>query len=272
MKTATLYDGTIKVAISDAHHYSVDFTDAKPDGVTTILKVVPKHLLRWVANTNYDAMLNRYVARMESGDPFDDSWFRAALLESKGAYTQNRDTAGDIGSVVHAFAEECIHLAGDPDFDEHVAQLMPEDKRAQAAATAFLTWLAGTKIRPIATERIVFSKRLFYAGTCDLFGQTPDGRYCVVDFKTGSGFYEDQCLQVAAYGEALEEELRGIEIIDSWIIHLDKQTGKMKPYYIEITKELKKDWEAVRIAWRAIKRNQVRHKEIRNAAKGTAHD
>ena len=89
-----------------------------------------------------------------------------------------------------------------------------------------------------------------------------NGKPTVIDFKTGSGFYEDQPLQLAAYAVAIEEEL-GIEIKDGWIIHLDKETGKCTPYHVEIDRELKADWEQVRIAWRAVKRNQERHKAIK---------
>ena len=269
MKTAKLYSGTVTVSLDDAHCYSVDFTEAKPDGVTTILKLVPKYLLPWVAKMTHDDMLRRYLERQKSGEEFDDGWFRASLAEAKNAYNNVRDTAAGIGTEVHAFAEECINLWGQEDFYEHVDQLMPTDKNARAAAEAFLVWLANTRIKPIETERLILSKRLFYCGTCDVFAQTGPDRYGVVDFKTGSGFYEDQPLQLAAYALAIEEEL-GIEVQDSWIIHLDKKTGKMTPYYVPITKELKTDWEAVRIAWRAVKRNQDRHADIRKAAKEKA--
>ena len=115
------------------------------------------------------------------------------------------------------------------------------------------------------SERIVYSKRLFYCGTCDLFA-TINGKPTVVDFKTGSGFYEDQPLQLAAYATAIEEELN-VEIKDGWIIHLDKETGKCTPYHVEIDRELKADWEQVRIAWRAVKRNQERHRQIKKDQK-----
>lgn len=253
-----IYNGTITVERDGRHGYHVSTTEAMPDGVTTILGLVPKYLLPWVARTNHDDMLKRYVERMDSGEPVDMAWFKSALQEAKGAYLKVRDAAGDIGSTVHDFAESA--LKGDP------RPLPPEDAPEYAGCVAFLDWFNRTQIdlNTVESERMVFSDRLFYAGTCDVFAEI-NGRPTVIDFKTGSGFYEDQPLQLAAYAMALEEEF-GITISDGWIIHLDKKTGKMTPYYVEITDQLKTDWEAVRVAWRAVKRNKDRHKEIKSKA------
>ncbi len=162
------------------------------------------------------------------------------------------------GKDVHFFAQNWFNTGKFP--------LVPYDAPHYMGCKGIQDWIEkmGVKREESESERIVYSARLFYCGTCDIFKWTP--RPFVADIKTSSGFYEDQILQLAGYAVALEEEL-GIEITDGWILHVDKEKGTCTPYYVELTKELKTDWEAVRIAWRAVKRNQERHKDIKRRQK-----
>lgn len=252
------YGNSIRVWRDDAHCYHVSHTDAKPDGVTTILGLVPKYLLPWAAKVTAEHIQENLLDRIQNVETIDESYVVELCAAAKKAHTIKRDAAGDIGSAVHDLAERVLTL-------RPITPPTP-DAPEYAGYQAFLEWFRQTQIDidTVQSERIVFSKRLFYAGTCDCLAEIR-GKLNIIDFKTSSGFYEDQPLQLAAYAVALEEEL-GIEIPHGWIIHLDKQTGKMTPHYVEITHELKTDWEAVRLAWRAIKRNQQRHKDIK--AKG----
>jgi hypothetical protein len=267
IRQVSLYDGAVNIEFDpDKHYYHVVGTNAKPDGVTTILGLIPKYLLPWVARTTADyieaGILNRLAGEGEVGGSF----LRSLCEEAKKEHTRKRDAAGDIGTLVHAFADEIIAQGGVwKDIIEDLLSETPDE--AIAGCQAFAGWWASVDMdmASVESERIVFSRKLFYCGTCDLFA-TINGKPTVVDFKTGSGFYEDQTLQLAAYATAIEEEL-GIEIKDGWIIHLDKETGKCTPYPVEIDHELKADWEQVRIAWRAVKRNQERHKRIKQCQK-----
>ena len=263
IKSVSLYNGSVNIEFDpDKHYYHVVGTQAKPDGVTTILGLIPKYLLPWVARVTSQRILTGIVERLSAGEMLELNFISALCEDAKKEYERKRDTAGDIGTLVHSFVEEVI--AGWMPEDDEDWEAIPEE--AHPGCLAFLRWW--NSVRPlenVESERIVYSKRLFYCGTCDLFARI-DGKPTVVDFKTGSGFYEDQPLQLAAYAMALEEEL-GIEIKDGWIIHLDKETGTCTPYHVEIDRELKADWEQVRIAWRAVKRNQERHKEIKRNQK-----
>jgi hypothetical protein len=269
MKTVKLYNGAVFVEFDpDKHYYRVIGSDAKPDGVTTILGLVPKYLLPWVARVTADHIHNGILARL-AGEGAVEATFLASLCdEAKKEHTRKKEAAGNIGTIVHAFAEEIISQGDEwQTILKDLYEATPIE--AQPGCVAFLNWWRSVgKLEQVESERIVFSRRLFYCGTCDLFAHI-DGRPTVIDFKTGSGFYEDQPLQLAAYAMAIEEET-GAEIKDGWIIHLDKESGKCTPYFVEITPELKKDWEAVRVAWRAVKRNQERHKQIRKESKWKA--
>jgi hypothetical protein len=281
IRQVSLYNGTVNIEFDpDKHFYHVVGSNAKPDGVTTILGLIPKYLLPWVARTTADYIQAGILQRLAAEGEVGGSFLASLCDEAKKEHTRKRDAAGDIGSLVHGFAEEVIcGVVVDDEFWEATPT------EARPGCLAFLQWWNGIKpLKNVESERIVFSKRLFYCGTCDLFA-TINGKPTVVDFKTGSGFYEDQPLQLAAYAMAIDEERGfhwakdedgnkqwagpyGLEpITDGWIIHLDKETGKCTPYHVEITPELKTDWEAVRIAWRAVKRNRDRHKEIKECQK-----
>ncbi len=277
MRTVTLYNGQVNIEFDDIRHfYHLVGTNAKPDGVTTILGLIPKYLLPWVARTTADYIHHGILQRLAGEGEVGGSFLSSLCEEAKKEHTRKKEAAGNVGTLVHAFAEEVI---GGVEVEDDLWEATPEE--AHAGCLAFLQWWNSAQIDKtnMESERIVFSRRLFYGGMCDLFA-TINGKPTVIDFKTGSGFYEDQPLQLAAYAMAIDEE-RGFHwqeedgtkewvgpygvdpIEDGWIIHLDKETGKCTPYHVEITDELKTDWEAVRIAWRAVKRNQDRHKEIK---------
>jgi hypothetical protein len=262
IRQVSLYNGAVNIEFDpDKHYYHVVGTNAKPDGVTTILGLIPKYLLPWVARTTAEYIQAGILQRLAAEGEVGGSFLASLCDEAKKEHTRKRDAAGDVGTIVHGFAEEVI---GGVDVDDEFWQATPGE--AHPGCLAFLEWWNSVKpLENVQSERIVFSRKLYYCGTCDLFA-TINGKPTVVDFKTGSGFYEDQPLQLAAYATAIEEEL-GIEIKDGWIIHLDKETGKCTPYHVEIDHELKADWEQVRIAWRAVKRNQERHKRIKQCQK-----
>lgn len=262
-KVASLYGGRVQVYLDRASHcYRVSTTDAKPDGVTRILDLVPKYLLPWVARVTSEYIKMGLLDRLAEG--LDQSFILSLCEDAKKEHTRKKESAGDIGTAVHAFAEKMFN--GEP-------VLMPlEGAPEYKGCRAFLDWYTTIKddLTDLEPERIVYSERLFYCGTTDLFCQWK-GAPAIFDLKTGSGFYEDQPLQLAAYAAAIEEDLaaggQNVEIKNGWIIHIDKATGVCTPYHIEITPELKTDWEAVRIAWRAVKRNQERHQQIKRNQK-----
>src|SRR3990167_9738732 len=109
IRTVSLYNGSVNIEFdSDKHYYHVVGSTAKPDGVTTILGLIPKYLLPWVARTTADYIHDGILARL-AGEGAVEATFLASLCdEAKKEHTRKRDDAGDIGKLVHAFAEEII--------------------------------------------------------------------------------------------------------------------------------------------------------------------
>jgi hypothetical protein len=179
-------------------------------GVTTILKVIDKPaLIQWSAGMASD----HFLAAIKSGREDLD----AIHKESKVAHRKKAKDAANIGQNVHEYAE--CYLKGLP-----LPELLSDP--AKRGVEAFHKWTEAHKIKLTSSERRLFSRQYYFAGTCDLDAEI-DGKRCVGDFKTSSGIYPEMRFQTAAYQQALQEEL-GIKYDSRWIIRFDKKTGKFE--------------------------------------------
>jgi hypothetical protein len=127
---------------------------------------------------------------------------------------------------------------------------------------AFLKWWDQTDVEILEVERLIYSEQYFYAGKTDFLG-CRKAKLLIGDFKTGSGFYEDQPYQATGYAIAIEEET-GQKIEDGLIVHLDKKTGKFTEYNFPITDELRGAWKAAVIHYKNLKLVRAMVKELKN--------
>jgi hypothetical protein len=247
--SAKLYGGRVTVDLNPRNHrYQIAGIKAYPDGVTTICNAtISKFLDDWAGRT-----AARYVR-----DGYSPEMGQQAFLdlceEAETAHQRVRDSAGDSGSATHDLIEK--HLKGLP-------FVLPDDDRVQAGFTAFLEWREQTDIEVIEAERLVYSEKYFYCGKTDLLGRRK-GRLLIGDFKTGSGFYDDQPYQLAGYAVALEEET-GDKIEDGLIIHLDKKTGRFKEYPVTVDDDMKGAWKAAVIHYKNLKRVRKAVKDLKD--------
>lgn len=199
------------------HHYT--WNDAPVPGVTTILQCIAKPaLIPWAAGMASDHWLNTlrpflYVSPLS----LTAEALEKIHKEAKGAHRRKASEAADSGTNVHEYAE--AFLKGDP---------LPELKTeaAKKGADAFHKWMDAHSVKILASERRLFSKEYYYAGTCDLVGEV-DGILSVGDFKTSSGIYPEMRFQTAAYQHALQEE-KGTLFPQRLIIRFDKKTGEFE--------------------------------------------
>jgi hypothetical protein len=166
-------------------HYPHPVTGELLPSITNVLSVINKPALpRWsaleVAKKAWELRLS--LPNMDEADAVD-------VL--KGAPWRKSDRAAERGTTIHAYLEARL-LGREPETVEG------EALRYRAGAEA---WLAEWQPEPVATELTVFSDE--YAGTGDLWCRR-DGTFCIVDFKTGKGIYQEAALQIAAlYGAHL---------------------------------------------------------------------
>ncbi len=184
-------------------------------GVTSILKVIDKPLLMpWAIGVTRDYWLEAVNSgRTDFAKIHKESWNASKKISKDAA---------NIGKNVHLYAE--CHFKSLP-----LPELLTD--QAKRGVEAFHKWLDAHKVVIKASERLVFSKEYYYAGTCDFVAEI-DGVLSVGDIKTSSGIYPEMLMQTAAYQNAMQEE-RGMKFDVRWIVRFDKKTGEFeaKPYY-----------------------------------------
>lgn len=227
------------------HRY---FWDGKPvPSVTTILNRLAKPaLIQWAADCAVEHI--RANGDESTREPGLLLVTDAHLTEARKAHARIRDEAGDIGTQLHEYAR--ASLAGQ-------MPALPDNEVVRKVIGALNDWRSKHDIQPIGLERRIMSLRHWYAGTLDFFGKI-DGKLCVLDFKTGSGIYDEFWLQTAGYDIALTEELLLPVDLDRWIVRLDKKTGEFDA--------VKKPASTIHIeAWLSVvafDRNARRFKEV----------
>lgn len=114
--------------------------------------------------------------------------------------TKYVDDKASIGTLAHDMI--LSHFKGiKPDVSDYSANQI---SAAENSFLSFLEWEKKYYIEPILTEAPLVSEQWRYGGTIDLYANF-DGVPLLVDFKTGSGIYEEHFYQVAAYRTLLIE-------------------------------------------------------------------
>ena len=185
-------------------------------GVTSALNVIAKpQLVPWAAKMASDYWINYLTEARETGEQFPTADLELVHKAAKNAHRAIAFEAANIGKEVHAYAEAVLT-------NREIPKL--STPAALNGATAFRDWYKEHSFEVVASERMVFSERHFYAGTLDAIGVL-NGRLSLIDFKTGSGIYPEAYLQTILYQQAYEEET-GQKIEERWIIRFDKVSGK----------------------------------------------
>lgn len=218
---------------------------AKVPGVTTVLgRLAKPFLIQWAA----DMSAEHFLAELAKGRVD----FEAIHDDARVAHAKKRDASGDSGTNIHEYAE-CI-FKGLP---------LPELRSDQAkrGAEAFHKWFDSNNIEVIASEKTIFSKQYYYAGTCDFVARI-NGELVVGDFKTGKRIYDETRYQTAAYQHALEEE-EGIKFAHRLAVRFCKETGDFET---KIFRDFESDFEvfaATLIIHRAMKKIEEANKAFK---------
>lgn len=190
--TISMYDGTVQMTYNDAgHKYVVNGTEVM--GVTSALQVINKPaLIQWGIN-----LALSYVAEnIKAGEKYDEIKLKEVITAAKTAHRKKKEEAADFGTMVHEWIESYIK-------GQNPKPLVND--LLQKACETFITWAKENKVVFTSSEKIIYSKKHNYAGTCD-FTCTINGKKFVGDIKTSNGIYDEYSMQTAAYRLALEEE------------------------------------------------------------------
>ncbi len=120
-----------------------------------------------------------------------------------------RDDKADIGTLAHEMI--LAHLSKrEPETEDY------SKNQIDAAENSFLSYLEWEKqhlVIPILTEHKAVSETYKYGGAFDFYGSI-DGTLELVDFKTGSGIYDEMWLQVAGYGKLITAPIQRYRILN----------------------------------------------------------
>jgi hypothetical protein len=164
-------------------------------GVTTILGVISKGdgLIQWSAN---EAV--RFISEVwKGGVLYTKKEIPAILTQATKAWVGTRDTAGDKGKDLHAIIEELVKKAID-----ETGGLIEYKESEDAQLNHFLKWAADKRF--LESEKSVYSKSLFFAGTLDIVYEK-DGEVYLADIKTAKSIYPTNYWQMSAYQFCLQE-------------------------------------------------------------------
>jgi len=116
-------------------------------------------------------------------------------------YKTYRDAAADVGTLAHAMVVE--HLGGPKvDLTQYSKNIID---LAENALLSFFEWEDSHKIEPVFLEKQLVSDRCRYGGTLDCYAKMDDGKYWLIDFKTGKAIYTEMIYQLAGYAGLLTE-------------------------------------------------------------------
>lgn len=220
MEQYSLYNNTVTLVFdTDKHKYYVD--DRVVPGVTGVLNRLGKpYLIWWAARMAKEHILENLMP----GAALDEM---QVLKLAEGAYyahNNKKKTAGDKGTWVHDWIE---------DYVSGKTKTLPINEDLKKAVIDFKKWYDNSQIKTIEAERILYSKQYHLAGKTDWIGEL-DGKLTILDWKTGSGIYLEQFLQLGAYVLMYEEET-GQKIEQIGIINCSVS----KPFMVKITDKIK---------------------------------
>ena len=120
--------------------------------------------------------------------------------------TKYVDETAKIGSLVHERIEAYLS-----NFTLDMSDYTPNQVEASHNGfNKFLKWYEENDFQVIATEHQMVSEVYKYGGTCDCYG-IKDGKYVLLDFKTGKAIYDEYFVQLAAYVNMLLEEGKSVD-------------------------------------------------------------
>lgn len=207
-KTVRLYDNSVTIHFNPAsrNRYMIEETQTSPVGVTTILSQLSKGegLMLWPLYEGVEWL------KKHQGD------WEGALK----AYTIKSDSGKNTGSLVHSWIEQYLAVG---------AGVAPTPAlEAQKACLAFVNWFEEVNPKVLATEFIIYSKKMDFAGTADALVEI-DGKVVLVDVKTTNisrtaplGIYPEMFLQLGGYALAHHEENPEQQIDDVMIVRAGK--------------------------------------------------
>ncbi len=224
-----MYGGEVRVRFDEAQHRYLVQDKAEGPGwfrapsVTTILGRMldkSKMLVPWSCNVAMQAFLDR----VEADTAYSRKELDAIGHKLKNAHKAVLDNAGKTGSAVHRWVESYLAArAAGRGFPSP-----PVEPKVRSCCSAARKWIQEVDLRPMAIEKILYSRMYGFIGTTDLTAAAVvNGRSAVCDWKSSSRLHTSYRLQLAAYA-LMWEEMTGERLDDRWLVRLDKNDSEFE--------------------------------------------
>lgn len=200
------------------------YNDMRIPSVTGIVRAPFNNveaLMGWTAKLCGE-YLAEHAKTLDVTDPVEVEEF---AREMKRERFRQRDKAGDIGTMVHQYAELYLRakFIGGP------YPALPGNEKVRRGCAAFSEWAEGHAITVHSLEGKCLhtgANGLWsYAGTYDA-DLTVDGKRTLLDWKTSARFSPSMMAQLGGYDQAIAEMDPGIEFEQHTVCRFDRDTGK----------------------------------------------
>lgn len=216
----THYDGSVECMFDPIEHaYQVrgwvDHSGGgqwspwrKVNGVTSSILSEKPWLAAWAVKVGAEAasaefrklpstdLMKDKKGRMIQIRNIPDTTWDSLVKSFKGAHRERKDSAADIGTLAHEWAEKWAASPSIP---------LPDDLQVRECCASFLRWVGDHRVEVKYAESRVVSRQHSYAGTVDLIAVV-NGRLMLADIKTSNRISDSYWLQTAAYAMAWREE------------------------------------------------------------------
>lgn len=210
------------------------------NSVTTINKLsLPEspRLAAWKVGEGVKYAINSLSEFPQQVNKLPDYLLEEITKKSKAAWMTTARKAANIGTIIHDYAEQ-FEFKGKIDEELHEKIKSHKDKaKILSCIKKFRRWKIQNKDTILRHEEILASVLYGFAGKFDRLSNR-NGLIVLSDFKTSSGFFIDQFIQLAAYVVLLKEWLNiDVDVIE--IIRFGKEDGEFEVKQVKDKKEIK---------------------------------
>jgi len=223
-------------------------------GVTTVLhNSLPtgQQLITWMVKQGSLYTVDQLKLCPEQVSRLPKYLLEEIVKKSTQASKAVAQQAAGIGTVVHDVAEK---IEAGQEYDKAVVESHPDKEKIENCLKRFEEWRGENKDEIIGHEDIIASVVHGYGGKYDRLCKR-GGRIILSDYKTSSGIYTAQFIQLAAYAIALEE-WKGIEVEGLEILRFGKKDASFETKLVKSKKqiqELKDQWVRCRQTYDFVK-------------------
>jgi hypothetical protein len=125
------------------------------------------------------------------------------------------DDLAQVGSLTHERIQ-CHFTGAKLDTKEYSQN---DIERSENTMKSFNNWVDGVDIKPIFNEKELVSETKDFGGTIDMLAEI-DGKNVLIDFKTASGIYDDNFIQLGGYKMLCEEH--GYRVDEAMIVRVGR--------------------------------------------------